>query len=154
MNIRLLVPAPAASRARRAEELDARYAILPFDERDQLAALLTDDVATAQTPRRRRHGREYTAGARLRPRLSRGLASARDRLPLPWPAPEALKFFAYHLWDPGKRADDPAPMAFRRPSRPDCVPSACSRLRDRTPRHGATTANEPVDTHPLAWPDG
>lgn len=32
---------------RRAEELDALDAILPFDRRDQLAALLTDDdVAT------------------------------------------------------------------------------------------------------------
>ncbi len=30
--------------------------------------------------------------------------------PLPWPAPESLllKFVAHHLWDPVKRADDPA----------------------------------------------
>ena len=34
---------------KRAEELDALDAILPFDRRDQLAALLTDDdVATLQ----------------------------------------------------------------------------------------------------------
>ncbi|MBD9653163.1 hypothetical protein IB267_32895 [Ensifer sp. ENS09] len=38
---------PSDSVPRRAEELDALDAILPFDRRDQLAALLTDDdVAT------------------------------------------------------------------------------------------------------------
>ncbi|RVG40763.1 integrase, partial [Sinorhizobium meliloti] len=38
---------PSTPIASRAEELDALDAILPFDRRDQLAALLTDDdVAT------------------------------------------------------------------------------------------------------------
>ncbi|MGH0315143.1 site-specific integrase [Sinorhizobium meliloti] len=96
---------------RRAEELDALDAILPFDRRDQLAALLTDDdVATLK----------HLAGEGMGENTLRALASDLGYLeawcrlatgsPLPWPAPEALllKFVAHHLWDPVKRAEDPA----------------------------------------------
>nr|WP_153492386.1 site-specific integrase [Sinorhizobium medicae] len=97
---------------RRAEELDALdAAILPFDRRDQLAALLTDDdVATLK----------HLASEGMGENTLRALASDLGYLeawcqlatgsPLPWPAPEALllKFVAHHLWDPVKRAEDPA----------------------------------------------
>ncbi|MDX0679977.1 tyrosine-type recombinase/integrase [Sinorhizobium medicae] len=96
---------------RRAEELDALDAILPFDRRDQLAALLTDDdVATLK----------HLASEGMGENTLRALASDLGYLeawcqlatgsPLPWPAPEALllKFVAHHLWDPVKRAEDPA----------------------------------------------
>ncbi|WP_331375136.1 tyrosine-type recombinase/integrase [Sinorhizobium chiapasense] len=95
---------------RRAEELDALDAILPFDRRDQLAALLTDDdVATLK----------HLAGEGMGENTLRALASDLGYLeawcrlatwsPLPWPAPEALllKFVAHHLWDPVKRTEDP-----------------------------------------------
>ncbi|MDX0469232.1 site-specific integrase [Sinorhizobium medicae] len=96
---------------RRAEELDALDTILPFDRRDQLAALLTDDdVATLK----------HLASEGMGENTLRALASDLGYLeawcqlatgsPLPWPAPEALllKFVAHHLWDPVKRAEDPA----------------------------------------------
>ncbi|RVG06494.1 integrase [Sinorhizobium meliloti] len=96
---------------RRAEELDALDAILPFDRRDQLAALLTDDdVATLK----------HLAGEGMGENTLRALASDLGYLeawcrlatgsPLSWPAPEALllKFVAHHLWDPVKRAEDAA----------------------------------------------
>ncbi|MDX0445184.1 tyrosine-type recombinase/integrase [Sinorhizobium medicae] len=96
---------------RRAEELDALDAILPIDRRDQLAALLTDDdVATLK----------HLASEGVGENTLRALASDLGYLeawcqlatgsPLPWPAPEALllKFVAHHLWDPVKRAEDPA----------------------------------------------
>ncbi|MFC0804648.1 MULTISPECIES: site-specific integrase [Sinorhizobium] len=96
---------------RRAEELDALDAILPFDRRDQLAGLLTDDdVATLK----------HLAGEGMGENTLRALASDLGYLeawcqlatgaPLPWPAPEALllKFVAHHLWDPVKRGEDPA----------------------------------------------
>ncbi|MEY9199373.1 integrase [Sinorhizobium fredii] len=95
----------------RAEQLDALDAILPFDRRDQLAALLTDDdVATLK----------HLASEGMGENTLRALASDLGYLeawcqlatgsPLPWPAPEALlmKFVAHHLWDPLKRAEDPA----------------------------------------------
>ena len=95
---------------RRAEELDALDAILPFDRRDQLAALLTDDdVATLK----------HLASEGMGENTLRALASDLGYLeawcqlatgsPLPWPAPEALllKFVAHHLWDPVKRGEDP-----------------------------------------------
>ncbi|CAN7705088.1 site-specific integrase [Rhizobium sp. LjRoot258] len=96
---------------RRAEELDALDAILPFDRRDQLAALLTDeDVATLK----------YLAQQGMGDNTLRALASDLGYLeawcglatgsPLPWPAPESLliKFVAHHLWDPAKRVEDPS----------------------------------------------
>ncbi|RVH16541.1 site-specific integrase [Sinorhizobium meliloti] len=95
----------------RSEELDALDAILPFDRRDQLAALLTDDdVATLK----------HLAAEGMGENTLRALASDLGYLeawcrlatgsPLPWPAPESLllKFVAHHLWDPAKRAEDPA----------------------------------------------
>jgi integrase len=95
---------------RRAEELDALDAILPFDRRDQLAALLTDDdVATLK------HLAQEGMGENTLRALASdlGYLEAWCRLatgaPLPWPAPESLllKFVAHHLWDPVKRAEDP-----------------------------------------------
>ncbi len=100
-----------AAMHRRAEELDALDAILPFDRRDQLAELLTDDdVATLK----------HLAGEGMGENTLKALASDLGYLeawcqlatdaPLPWPAPEALilKFVAHHLWDPAKRGEDPA----------------------------------------------
>ncbi|SDN17851.1 Site-specific recombinase XerD [Ensifer sp. YR511] len=94
---------------KRAEELDALDAILPFDRRDQLAVLLTDDdVATLK----------HLASEGIGDNTLRALASDLGYLetlcqlatgtPLPWPAPESLllKFVAHHLWDPVKRAAD------------------------------------------------
>ncbi|MGH6810019.1 MAG: site-specific integrase [Ensifer adhaerens] len=95
----------------RSEQLDALDAILPFDRRDQLAALLTDDdVATLK----------HLAAEGMGDNTLRALASDLGYLeawcqlatgaPLPWPAPESLllKFVANHLWDPVKRAEDPS----------------------------------------------
>ncbi|MDW9543837.1 integrase, partial [Sinorhizobium meliloti] len=98
---------PSTPIASRAEELDALDAILPFDRRDQLAALLTDDdVATLK-----HLAQEGMGDNTLRALASDlGYLEAWCRLAtgasLPWPAPEALllKFVAHHLWDPVKRA--------------------------------------------------
>ena len=100
---------PSTTIASRVEELDALAAILPFDRRDQLAALLTDDdVATLK----------HLAGEGMGENTLRALASDLGYLEawcqlatgasLPWPAPETLllKFVAHHLWDPVKRAED------------------------------------------------
>ncbi|MBL0373681.1 site-specific integrase [Rhizobium sp. KVB221] len=99
-----------ATLIKRAEELDALDAILPFDRRDQLAALLTDDdVATLK----------HLASAGMGDNTLRALASdlgyleawcvAATGAPLPWPAPESLllKFVAQHLWDPVERERNP-----------------------------------------------
>ncbi|NRP21258.1 Tyrosine recombinase XerD [Ensifer adhaerens] len=96
---------------RRAVALDALDSILPFDRRDQLAALLTDDdVATLK----------HLASEGMGDNTLRALASDLGYLeawcqlatedPLPWPAPESLllKFLAHHLWDPVKRSEDPS----------------------------------------------
>ncbi|MBV7518933.1 site-specific integrase [Ensifer sp. ENS12] len=100
---------PSDAIHRRAEELDALDSILPFDRRDQLASLLTDDdVVTLK----------HLAGEGMGDNTLRALASDLGYLeawcqlaiggPLPWPAPESLllKFVAHHLWDPVKRAED------------------------------------------------
>ncbi len=102
---------PSAAVHRRAEELDALDAVLPFDRRDQLATLLTDDdVATLK----------HLASEGMGDNTLRALASDLGYLevwcqlatgsPLPWPAPESLllKFIAHHLWDPARRAEDPS----------------------------------------------
>ncbi|MGY5810146.1 site-specific integrase [Rhizobium sp. LEGMi198b] len=112
--MRVLKSAPTASsdeaRVARAEALDALDAILPFDRRDQLAALLTDeDVATLK----------HLAKQGMGDNTLRALASDLGYLeawcqlatgsPLPWPAPQSLllKFVAHHLWDPVERAENP-----------------------------------------------
>jgi integrase len=95
----------------RAEQLDALDAILPFDRRDQLAELLTDDdVATLK----------HLATEGMGDNTLRAFASDLGYLeawsmaatggPLPWPAPQSLilKFVAHHLWDPARRETDAA----------------------------------------------
>ncbi|MDP9633007.1 UNVERIFIED_ORG: integrase [Ensifer adhaerens] len=93
----------------RAEQLDALDAVLPFDRRDQLASLLTDDdVATLK------HLAQDGMGANTLRALASDLGyleawcQLATGAPLPWPAPESLllKFVAHHLWDPAKRAED------------------------------------------------
>lgn len=95
---------------KRSTELDALAAILPFDRRDQLAALLTDDdVATLK------HLAKEGMGANTLRALSSDLAyletwcQLATGAPLPWPAPESLllKFVAHHLYDPVAREADP-----------------------------------------------
>ena len=94
---------------RRAEALDALDSVLPFDRREVLAELLTDeDVETLR----------HLAKAGIGENSLRALASdlgyleawsvAATGRPLPWPAPEALliKFVAHHLWDPARRETD------------------------------------------------
>jgi integrase len=100
---------PDAIVLKRAEELDALDAILPFDRRDRLAELLSDDdVATLK----------HLAGQGMGGNTLRALASDLAYLeawcllaagsPLPWPAPESLllKFVAHHLWDRARREQD------------------------------------------------
>lgn len=104
------LPAPPSDTVlRRSEQLDALDAILPFDRRDQLAAILTDDdVATLK------HLATSGMGANTLKALASDLAYIEawcgfaTAAPLPWPAPEALllKFVAHHLWDPVRRAGD------------------------------------------------
>lgn len=79
----------------RAEQLDALDAILPFDRRDQLAALLTDDDVATGSP-----------------------------LPWSAPESLLLKFVAHHLRDPDKCAEDQA-MACRRRWKLACVLNLC-----------------------------
>ena len=65
---------------RRAEALDALDSVLPFDRREVLAELLTDeDVETLRHLAKARHRRELPARARFRPRLSRSLVGCRHR---------------------------------------------------------------------------
>jgi site-specific recombinase XerD len=108
--LRLHLPNPA-NIGRRAEALDALDSVLPFDRRDRLAQLLSDD--DVETLR-------YLAKQGIGENSLRALASdffyleawslAATGKPLPWPAPEALliKFVAHHLWDSSKRESDPA----------------------------------------------
>ncbi|MDL2403815.1 site-specific integrase [Rhizobium mayense] len=104
------LPSPADPVLRRAEELDALDAILPFARRDQLATLLTDDdVATLK------HLAKEGMGANTLRALASDLGyleawcELSTSTPLPWPAPESLllKFVAHHLWDPLERVSDP-----------------------------------------------
>jgi integrase len=95
----------------RAEGLDALDAILPFNRRERLAELLTDDdVATLK------HLAKQGLGANTMRALASDFAYleawvfAATGRPMPWPAPEALliKFVAHHLWDRHQQELDPA----------------------------------------------
>ncbi len=95
---------------KRAQELDALDSILPFDRRDQLAELLTDeDVGTLK------HLASEGMGDNTMRALASDLAylqswcSVATGTPLPWPAPESLllKFVAHHLWNPIERETNP-----------------------------------------------
>ncbi len=107
-----ILPKPLSdAKHRRAEALDALDSVLPFDRRDFLAELLTDDdVATL------RHLATEGMGENSLRALSSDLGyleawcRAATGSPLPWPAPEPLllKFVAHHLWDPAKRETDPS----------------------------------------------
>ncbi|RWA78248.1 MAG: integrase [Mesorhizobium sp.] len=110
MDLRLPKPVPD-QKLRRAEALDALDSVLPFNRRDFLAEILTDDdVATLR----------HLANEGIGENSLRALASdlgyleawclAATGFALPWPAPEALliKFVAHHLWDPVRREADPA----------------------------------------------
>jgi len=95
---------------RRAEALDALEDVLPFDRRDFLAEILTDeDVETL-----RHLAKEGLGENSMRALVSdlgylEAWCMAATGEPLPWPAPEALlmKFVAHHLWDPVRRESDP-----------------------------------------------
>ncbi|TIP53826.1 MAG: integrase, partial [Mesorhizobium sp.] len=102
MDLRLPKPLPD-QKLRRAEALDALDSVLPFDRRDFLAEILTDDdVATL------RHLAKEGIGENSLRALASDLgyleawSLAATGFSLPWPAPEALliKFVAHHLWDP------------------------------------------------------
>lgn len=110
MDVRL--PKPVSDdRLRRAEALDALDSVLPFDRREFLAGILTDD--DVETLR-------HLATEGMGENSLRALASdlgyleawclAATGAPLPWPAPAPLllKFVAHHLWDPARRETDPA----------------------------------------------
>ncbi|WP_353646141.1 site-specific integrase [Mesorhizobium sp. WSM2239] len=94
---------------RRAEPLDALESVLPFDRRDFLATLLTDDDVETL-----RHLAKQGIGENSLRALASDLgyleawSLAATGHPLPWPAPEALliKFVAQHLWDSAKRETD------------------------------------------------
>jgi integrase len=110
MVIRPLPAIPTDAVLKRSEQLDALDAILPFDRRDQLAAILTDeDVATLK------HLATEGMGANTLRALASDLAyieawcMAATGGSLPWPAPESLllKFVAHHLWDPVQREENP-----------------------------------------------
>ncbi|MER9606480.1 site-specific integrase [Mesorhizobium sp. M0243] len=110
MDLRL--PKPASDqKLRRAEALDALESVLPFDRRDFLADILTDDDVETL-----RHLAKEGIGENSLRALASDLgyleawSLAATGFPLPWPAPEALliKFVAHHLWDPAKRETDPA----------------------------------------------
>ena len=96
---------------KRAEELDTLDAILPFDRRDQLATLLTDeDVATLKHLAKEGMGANTLRALASDLGYLEGWCELATGSPLPWPAPESLllKFVAHHLWDPVERAEDPS----------------------------------------------
>ncbi|MER8548869.1 tyrosine-type recombinase/integrase [Mesorhizobium sp. M1169] len=108
MDLRL--PKPGSDqKLRRAEALDALESVLPFDRRDFLAELLTDDDVETL-----RHLAKEGIGENSLRALASDLgyleawSLAATGFSLPWPAPEALliKFVAHHLWDPAKRETD------------------------------------------------
>ena len=96
---------------RRAIELDALDAILPFDRRDRLAEILTDDdVATLKHLATEGIGENTLRALASDLTYLEAWALAATGSPLPWPAPEALliKFVAHHLWDAVRRETDAA----------------------------------------------
>jgi len=106
------LPSPTPDpKLRRAEALDALDSVLPFDRREFLAGLLTDDDVETL-----RHLAKEGLGENSMRALTSDLGYleawclAATGAPLPWPAPEALliKFVAHHLWDPAKRETDAA----------------------------------------------
>ena len=108
MDVRL--PKPVSDdKMRRAEALDALDSVLPFDRREVLAEILTDDDVETL-----RHLAKQDIGENSLRALASDLGyleawcQAATGGPLPWPAPEALliKFVAHHLWDPAKRETD------------------------------------------------
>lgn len=133
---------PSTAIASRGAALDA---ILPFDRRDQLAALLTDDdLATLK------HLASEGMGENTLTELGYpGLVPARNGSALPGPAPESLppEFVAHHLWHPVKRKED---LTHGMPAevRGWIACPAPARTGD-----GAPPADHLVDPHPLARPD-
>jgi integrase len=94
----------------RAAELDALSAILPFDRREQLAGLLTDDdIATLKHLAREGMGKNSLRALTSDLAYLEAWSLAATGSALPWPAPEALlvKFVAHHLWDETERAANP-----------------------------------------------
>lgn len=107
---RPLPPAPSDAALKRSEQLDALDAILPFDRRDQLAAILTDDdVETLKHLASEGMGQNTMRAFASDLAYLEGWCLLATGNPLPWPAPESLllKFVAHHLWDPARRAEDP-----------------------------------------------
>src|SRR4051812_47430723 len=101
-----LVAPSAGGVGRRAEALDALDSVLPFDRREQLAELLTDDdVETLRHLAREGIGENSLRALASDLGYLEAWCQAATGMPLPWPAPEALliKFVAHHLWDPAKR---------------------------------------------------
>jgi integrase len=104
-------PGDAEAHHARAEELDALDAILPFNRREKLAELLTDDdVATLKHLARQGLGDNTMRALASDLAYLEAWALAATGRPLPWPAPEALliKFVAHHLWDRHQQELDPA----------------------------------------------
>jgi integrase len=111
MDLRLPKPSSTDPKIRRAEALDTLDSVLPFDRREQLAGLLTDDdVATLRHLAREGIGDNSLKALASDLGYLEAWCQAATGQPLPWPAPEALliKFVAHHLWDPVKRETDPA----------------------------------------------
>jgi len=101
---------PADPQTRRALQLDALAAILPMEQRDRLAKILTDeDVATLNHLARQGIGENSLRALASDLAYCEAWALAATNAPLPWPAPEglALKFVAHHLWDPVLRDVNP-----------------------------------------------
>ncbi|MER9248859.1 site-specific integrase [Mesorhizobium sp. M0590] len=108
MDLRL--PKPASDqKLRRAEALDALESVLPFDRRDFLADILTDDdVETLRHLAREGMGENSLRALASDLGYLEAWSLAATGFSLPWPAPEALliKFVAHHLWDSAKRETD------------------------------------------------
>ncbi|WP_353646271.1 site-specific integrase [Mesorhizobium sp. WSM2239] len=97
--------------ARRAEALDALESVLPFDRRDFLATLLTDDdVETLRHLAKEGMGENSLRALASDLGYLEAWSLAATGSSLPWPAPEAflIKFVAHHLWDSSRRQTDPA----------------------------------------------